>query len=89
MRFSSIPVCQACVFGLVVTLVEILTTTTTTKVTVGDQTRTVVDPVEAVAFRSGDQVVADPEDLGDQEVVAQVETRVVDLTRSLLVAWKG
>ena len=61
MRFSSIPVCQACVFGLVVTLVEILTTTTTTKVTVGDQTQTVVDPVEAVAFRSGDQVVADPD----------------------------
>ncbi len=89
MLFSSIPVCQACVFGLVVTLVEILTTTTTTtKVTVGDQTQTVVDPVEAVAFRSGDQVVADPEDLGDQEVVAQVETRVVDLTRNLLVVWK-
>ena len=87
MQFLSIPVCQACVFGPVVILVEILTTTTT-KVTVGDQTRTVVDPVEAVAFRSGDQVVADLEDLEDPEAVVPVETQAREREKYLPVVWK-
>ena len=58
------------------------------KVTVGNRTQTVVDPVGAVAFRSDDQVVADPENLEDQEVVAQVETQGMDLTRNPLAGWK-
>ena len=87
MRSSSIPVCQACVFGLGVTLAETLMMMMI-KVTNGDQIQTVVDLAEAVAFRSGDQVVADPEDLGDPEAVVPVETRVMDLTRDLPVAWR-
>ena len=87
MRSSSIPVCRACVFGLGVTLAGTMMMTTI-KVTTGDQIQTVVALAEAAAFRSGDQVVADPEDLGDPEVVVPVETRVMDLKRCLPVAWR-
>jgi hypothetical protein len=75
----------------VVTLAETLMMmmmTMMTEVTVGNRTQTVVDPVGAVAFRSDDQVVVDPEDLEDQEVVAQVETPKMDLTRNPLAVWK-
>ena len=87
MQFLSIPVCQACVFGLGVTLAETMMMTMI-KGTTGDRIRTVVVLAEAAAFRPDDQMVADLEDLGDPEAVVPVATPVMDLERYLPVAWR-